>query len=283
MNTTRPTWRASIATATACALVGCASPKPKAREPAKPAPEPAQATSPAKAPEAPLQPAQRPPEPPPPPKTEPVAGLREVFPFVRVDVAKRIVEFDGTVPIDCHDARTPRVYLEVTVCTPDTKEHETLVVTKARPSHIHAALLAAGFKSGAPGSWQWDGKKLTSIPPTGDAVVVKFAYRDATGQEIEAPATSWVVNADTGARFGTGATAGFVFAGSGFVKRQGREMYDADGSGLLIGLTTFGSESIAWREVISPESDAALPEWIADPKVVPAFGTPVIVRLNPSP
>ena len=63
--------------------------------------------------------------------------------------------------------------------------------------------------------------------------------------------------------------------------RQGRERYEAQGAGTLIGLTTFGTETIAWREVISPEASIQEPEWIADKAVVPAMGTPVTVRIRP--
>jgi hypothetical protein len=211
--------------------------------------------------------------------------MRELFPHVRADLAAKVVELDGTVPIDCHNPKTPRVYLEVTVCTPDTKEHETLVVTSARPSHVHAALLAAGLQPGKTGSWTWENKKLVAHPPAGDAVEVMIAYRDKDGKEIEAPATDWVVNAEGGARFGLKAGesgARWVFAGSNMVERQGREAYDADGTGVLIGLTTFGSETVGWRDVISPDSDVQEPEWIADPKKVPAAGTAVVVRIRPA-
>ena len=84
----------------------------------------------------------------------------------------KTVEFDGTVPIDCHDPRTPRVYLEVAVCTPDTKEHEALVVTRVKPSDVHAALLAAGLEAGEPGTWTWENKKLVAHPPKGGPVEV---------------------------------------------------------------------------------------------------------------
>jgi hypothetical protein len=112
-----------------------------------------------------------------------------------------------------------------------------------------------------------------------------IAYRDKDGKEIEAPATDWVVNAEGGARFGLKAGesgARWVFAGSNMVERQGREAYDADGTGVLIGLTTFGSETVGWRDVISPDSDVQEPEWIADPKKVPAAGTAVVVRIRPA-
>jgi len=238
--------------------------------------EPAAPTSPVEQP-APRQSTEAPPK-----ADSPIGGLREVFPHVRADMASRLIEFDGTVPIDAHDPRTPVVYIEVTVCTPDTKEHESLVVTLAKPSHIHAALLAAGFGAGAPGTWTWDGQKITAHPPNGDALDISIAYRDAAGREVEAPATSWIRNAAAnGPKFGAAPGSRFVFAGSAMVTRQGRDVYDADGSGLLVGLTTFGSESIAWSEVISHEAEFAEPEWIADSRVVPPFGTPVVVRIRP--
>jgi hypothetical protein len=217
-------------------------------------------------------------------RTPPAAqdGMQELFPHVRADVDRRIIEFDGIVPIDAHDERAPRVYLEVTVCTPDTKEHESLVMTRARPSHVHAALLAIGLSPGNPGGFRWEDDTMTTLSPEGDPVIVTFIYRDADGRKREIPATTWVVNAETGKPFANGDdSGGFVFAGSVMRERQGREMYDADGIGTLVGLTTFGAETIAWREVISPDSHIHTPEWIADSETIPPFGSEVAVRIRP--
>jgi hypothetical protein len=210
------------------------------------------------------------------------AGFRELFPSVRADVQRRIVEFDGIVPIDAHDPRTPRVYLEVTVCAPDTKEHESLVMTRALASHIHAALLAIGLKPGAPGSFKWENETMTPVPPEGDPVTVTFIYQDPQGQRRESPALDWVINAETRKPFTT-ESGGFIFAGSVMRTRQGREVYDADGVGTIVGLTTFGAETVAWREVISPDSHVHTPEWIADREKTPPQGTPVTVRIQPAP
>jgi hypothetical protein len=230
-------------------------------------------------------PSRRPPPPPPAAAAAPAeTGMRELFPHVRADVGARVVEFDGTVPINCHDPATPDVFLEVTVCTPDTKEHEALVVTPARPSHVHAALLAIGLKPGAPGSWRYEDKKLIALPPTGDPVDVTIAYRDAQGAEVESPANRWVKTADADGAFAPRKPGpAWVFAGSVFAHRRGEEVYDADGTGVLIGLTTFGSEVVAWADTLSPESSVQEPEWIADPAKVPRFGTPVVVRIRPWP
>lgn len=204
-------------------------------------------------------------------------GMREVFPHVRVDAAAKVVEFDGIVPIDCHQEETPEVFLEVVACTPGTKEHEALVMTKARASHVHAALLSIGLEPGKPGSWNWDGEKMTSVEPEGPAVGVRISY-ERDGERVEADARDWIVKAEGGGHFGEGAT--WVFAGSRFVTRDEREVYDADGTGLVIGLTTFGSEVVAWHEVISPESDVQEPAWIANRELVPAYKTEVVVRLS---
>lgn len=255
---------------------GAAQPATGGAQPATGAAQPATAAIPAPATELPA--------PTPPPSTAP--GLRTLFPHVRADLAARTVEFDGTVPIDCHNPKTPNVYLEVVACIPDTKEHETLVVTPARPSHIHAALLAAGFQPGAPATWSWDEKKLISTPPTGDSVEVSIAYRDKDGREIESPATDWIVSADSGAPFApapaSAAAPRWVFAGSVLTPRQGQHVYEADGSGVLIGLTTFGSETIAWHRVISPDAEITEPEWIADARKVPPVNTAVVVRIRPA-
>lgn len=219
------------------------------------------------------------------------AGMREVFPRVRVDAARRVVEFDGVVPIDCHDPQTPDVFLELVACTKGTREHESLVMTEARPSHVHAALLLAGFESGTPGGLGGraaDGSRVEASAPSGDRVRVTIVYTDDAGAIVEADPRAMIVHADSGARF---ETAGWVFGGSAFVEHRGQEFYDADGTGLLIGLATFGAphlkgptfggETIGLAEVFSPEAAVAEPVWIADAASVPAYRTRVVVRLTP--
>jgi len=212
------------------------------------------------------------------------AELRQVFPHVWADTEAKIVEFDGRVPIVVDDPEAPDVYLEVIVCTPDTKEHETLVVTEARPSHVHAALLMIGLKPGRPGHWTWSGDgpdaTLTAHDPEGDPLRVTMLWTDAAGVERSADSSEWIRHQDTGER---PPARPLVFAGSRMTDRgYGREMYDADGTGVLIGLATFGSEVIAWPETFSPDSGVDEPVWLADPTTTPPLDTPVRVRLTPA-
>lgn len=208
-------------------------------------------------------------------------ALVNVFPHVRVDRSAGIVEFDGEVPIDCHIASAPVVYLELIACTHDTREHEALIVTSAKPSHIHAALLMLGLEPGKPATWtrRADGS-LEPHPPSGAELTVEFVTRDASGAEVVTTPMQWITHAKSGEPFPAGQ---FVFAGSVFVKRQGEERYDADWSGTLVGLTTFGTEVIAWKNVISPDSWVDEPVWIADSRIVPKVGDAVVVRLRSTP
>lgn len=211
-----------------------------------------------------------------------VAGptMIEVFPHVRVDRTAKIIEFDGVVAVDCHDEVTPRVYLELFVCTPDTREHEALVVTSARPSHVHAAMLMIGLEPGAPGGVKWTGERVELVPPLGSPVRVRFRTTGAAGAAVESDPWEWVtvISGQRTVKDGT-----FVFTGSRFAQRQdpetGRlgEVYDADGAGTVVGLTTFGSELIGWSRVLSPDSGLQTPDWIADRTRVPKMGVPVVV------
>lgn len=218
------------------------------------------------------------------------AALIEMFPGVRVDAARRTIEFDGIVPIDAHNPKTPLVYLETIVCGRDSREHESLVMTTVPASHVHAALLAIGAHPGRPGAWWWNGGRLQTIAPTGTPLRVSFRVESAIAGASEAsspesgtreePAISWVKlhpsgNAMIEPRLWDSPL--WTFGGSLIVTRRGREFYDADMTGQIIGLTTFGGETISFRDVLSPEAAVQEPMWIADAARVPPFGTRVTV------
>lgn len=218
------------------------------------------------------------------PAPAPAQGaLREAFPFVRVDLDRRLVEFDGHVPISLTDPRAPRVYLELLVCTPDTKEHETLVVTSARPAHVHAALLSLGLEPGKPATWTQSEGKVIPHAPQGAPLTVEFVTRDESGAETVWTPSQWVTNARSNEAWpgdGEIGNGGWVFAGSVTQDRPGRAPYAADEAGTLVGLTSFGTEVIAWTGVLSPDSTVDEPEWIADAANVPPLDTPVTVRIR---
>jgi len=226
------------------------------------------------------------PEPDPQPPTPPDAAAPEpdeLFPHLRLDADARLIELDGIVPIDCHNEETPVVYLEVVACAPDTKEHESLVMTRAKPSHVHAALLALGLEPGTPGSWSWDAEneEMVAHQPEGPPLHVSVAWTDARGTRRERPITDWLRREGVDREVTAAAPkAAFRFAGSKRQETDAGEMYVADRSGLIVGLTTFGSEVVAWHEVFSHDSSVQDPMWLAFNDRVPPLGTKVVLRIH---
>lgn len=211
------------------------------------------------------------------------SGPVEVFAHVRIDRAAGVVEFDAYVPMVLDDPEQV-VFLETIVCTRNSKEHETLLATDARPSNIHAALLLLGAEPGKPGDWETgENDEIVHIPPKGPAVAVEFVWTDTNGVERTDDPASWVVSDSDGAHL---PDHDWVFAGSRIVewtppgKDAPVEAYDADYSGTLIGLSTFGTETLAWPVVMSPDSEVDAPVWIADAPKTPPVDTKVIVRLR---
>ncbi len=277
-----------------CTLVYFAQPAtpPAALAPAPPAPL---------VPSAPAAPAPRPAEPSAPPVSPPTAppvvlpavvpegaGLKEVFPGVRLDARAKLVEFDAVIsPMLIKDDRAPNFFLEVLACSFNTREHETLVVTRVKPSHLHAALLAIGLKPGSPGSWTLKDGKLVATEPTGDRVSVRFLYALKDSPAAEHDPLNWIISSRDKRGFvdamnKAGPAIGFVFAGSRFVARGDKAVYDADGAGNVIGLTTFGSEVIGLSRVISPDASVESPQWIVDFSKTPPADTKVHVRVAPA-
>ncbi|MFG0292751.1 MAG: YdjY domain-containing protein [Phycisphaerales bacterium JB050] len=210
-------------------------------------------------------------------------GGRKLFPHVRINTQDRWLELDGFVPIDVNDPDAPLVYLEQFVCARESpeiaasKEHESLVSTNAKASHIHAGLLLLNLEPGSPTKWRTeeDGS-ITAIDPTGSELRVEFIWTDEDGQTHSVKPQDWVRHFETKERFPEGH---WVFSGSKFVDYGRGEVYDADHSGLIVGLTSFGGEVVSWHSAIHHDSGVATPVWSANNDTVPKFKTPVRVRL----
>lgn len=225
-----------------------------------------------------------------------------MFPNVRVDAQAKIVEIDAIVPIDAHDPQTPNVYLEVVLCTADSKEHESLVMTRARASHVHAALLLIGLQPGSPGRVEWTPAtkdipaKATRIAPTGDDVDITFrwekpAANDTTTSTVTESPWDWIETIDTQtskrSSIPPSSRAQWLFAGSStrtnaIINERGDRgtLYAADTAGTLIGLTTFGTETLALSQVLSPESSIDEPLYLASTSRTPKVGTKVVVVIR---
>ena len=201
----------------------------------------------------------------------------ELVPGVRVEPG--VVSFGARVAIDCHHPSTPDVYLEMLVTAPDSREHESLLVSDIRPSNLHAGLLAAGFEPGAPVRRR-DGAIRAA---RGDRVRVLVRIGDdgdgaGAGDEDDAwwPLVSWIIDDDREHRVTDDERwSGLVFSGS-TIDANG---YAADRAGTIASLTPFGTEVVSPVWTVSPQASVDTPEWIADNERVPEQGTRVRVRI----
>ena len=198
-------------------------------------------------------------------------------PTIRIDRAR------GEVTIDAQVAA--RIgWLEQLVCKAGTREHESLLAVEVAPSMIHAALLAAGYEPGTPGSWVEsslgkDGEVLLELkPPRGDRVDL-FVRFQRDGMAVEQPLSEWVRGESVSSETLLFPSDQFVFAGS-LVRPNPKslgpgEHFVADYTGSIVGLVTFGDELIAFESVIPDRVEFAEALWEAWTDRIPPEGTPV--------
>lgn len=138
-------------------------------------------------------------------------------------------------------------------------------------------MLSIGLEPGEPGRIEATREGARRFDATGSQVRVELIWTDERGRLRSAAPAEWVraESGDPVPRFS------WVFAGSRVRERNGRTVYDADGTGVVVGLTTFGSEVLAPTTTRSPDSGTDTPIWLAENSAVPVTGTPVTIRVTP--
>lgn len=210
-------------------------------------------------------------DPQPPKEDAPDAPKPAELPHIKVDVANRVVDVEAKVIL--REAK----WLELLACMPGTRDHEAILTTPARPSHIHLALVMIGLEPGAPLAWRREGDNFVAVPPTGDPLRVTLVTRDDNG-EHETPANQWVLNQKTNETL-QGDT--WLFTGSRFEEREGQKVYRADIDGTVISLVNFTDDLIARDTPMTNEDDDST--WGCNTKAIPPVGTQVLIRLRPLP
>lgn len=173
-------------------------------------------------------------------------------------------------------------WLEQAVCSPNTREHESLLVIRTPASRVHAALLLAGLEPGHPGAWRMVERDpgppaVERVPPAGAPLAIFVRH----GGE-ERPLTAWMTPAEDRA---ASPEHPWVFAGS-LIRPNTRSMgpgehYVADYTGSVVGIVTFGDEVIAFDEVLSDQAEVDSPQWLANTDAMPPSGTEVELVIRP--
>ena len=228
-------------------------------------------------------------------------------PQIRVDRARGVIVCDIVSVLDVG-------FLEQYVCAVGTREHESLFVFEGKASELHAAMLLVGWTPGKPGSWREvppqptdaaeqarpteeaqrlsdptaRNQRFVAVPPSGEALELTVVMPDGSTRPL-----TYFVRASPLGRPTTEDVSGeptktptppnrFIFAGSRFRTdpRTGVERYIADGSGSIVGLVTFGDETIAAVDVIPDQVSAAEPVWEVFTERMPKPGTRWTLRIE---
>lgn len=190
----------------------------------------------------------------------PVAGdemskIREFAPGVHLDWATKSVELDARVVL----REGP---LELLACSPQTKEHESVLVVLARPLQVFQALGLIGLQAGSPP--RFDEKLDRWIPASGEPLDLRVRWK--AGDSLRTVrAAQWMIEPRSGK---PPETLIWVFAGS-FVHDEGG--FAADSEGTVVSVVDFESALIA-PSVRHSADDEEL--WlVANKEEVPPPGT----------
>jgi len=224
---------------------------------------------------------------------EQVQSLKEALerlqlPGVKINLDEWSVDVDAVVALD-------QGLLELIACTKDTKEHESIIAVKAKPSHIHAALLLIGATPGNPAMrkivGEGDEMRFIDLPPRGGMVDVYLVMDTPEGSK-EVPINHFIQKGTD--HFGFDhieekgdekpklyPTHSFMFTGSVLVEHdeESPRQYVADYSGNVISIVTFGDELLSTPEIHDDSNHALM--WEVRSDDLPEVDSPVTLRIKP--
>lgn len=183
-------------------------------------------------------------------------------PGVRIDWPKRRVEVDGKVVLR-------EGMLELFACSPNTREHESVVVTAGRPLRIYEALGLIGLTPGRPVRYDEDSGRW--LPPAGDAVGIDVRWND-NGRMRTVDIGAWMRDTERKRVVPPGV---WIFAGS---YRGDSKQFAADQEGTVVCVVDFPSALIALPELRSADNDQLWVEAATDR--IPPIGTEVTLLFS---
>jgi hypothetical protein len=196
------------------------------------------------------------------PTTAPAKGAK--LPHVQVDVKNRQVRVDAeTLAVDAP--------LEFFAVVNGTNEHESVLRSPAKPSHVHLALVMLGLEPGSPVSYSEATKKWT--PPHGPPLHIAIEYQQ-DGKTVTVPAYRWMRDIKTKKPM---PPMTWIFAGSR-VMDDGN--YAADVTGYLVSVVNFDLTMIDIPDLASNSNETL--QWERNPDLMPPAGTKVTMIIEPA-
>jgi hypothetical protein len=189
---------------------------------------------------------------------EPTGAAREFAPGVRIQWSELTVEVGAEVVM----RQGP---LELLACSPNTKEHESILRVVARPTHIYQAMGLVGLTPGRP--VRYDEKKSRWEPATGEGLDLRVRYLDEKGAVVVVRPEEWLAVAG-GSETRSPAELSWTFAGS-YTVPDGR--FAADLEGTVVCLVDFEAALIAIPALHSADNEQL---WlVAKTDAIPPKGT----------
>jgi len=198
----------------------------------------------------------------------PEVTVIKTLPGIVVDLKAKEVRLEGTVCLQ-------KGALELLICSKGTREHESVVVVQAKPSHVTFALSLLGLGHGQPGYRTESG---AFSPPAGAAVdiLVRFSRPAADGKAETVEVPAWKLLRPSGSQSDLEQPLQWVYVGL-----AGKEdLVASDREGTVACLSNF-AEAVLDVPFASTDVNADL-LYEANPRIVPAVGTPVEVILRPT-
>jgi len=181
---------------------------------------------------------------------------RDFAPGVRIDWPNLTVELDAEVVM----REGP---LELFACSPNTKEHESILRVAARPTHVFQAMGLTGLTPGSP--VRFNEKENRFDPPTGEQLDIRVRYTDDQGRRGLVSLADWLTTAKPQA---LELQLPFVFAGS-YTLPDGRFVADIEGT--VMCLVDFEAALIALPALHSADNEQL---WlVAKTDAIPPKGT----------
>jgi len=175
------------------------------------------------------------------------------------------------VRVEC-EAVNPDEKLEFLVCSSGTKEYESVLRSRALPSHLHFALLVLGLKPGEPVKFNQADNAWTA--PRGPALKLSCEFvRDGKTVVIPASRLMRAVKDKTAMP----ADVRWVFVGAPTLD-DGE--YSADVTGYLITVVNFEHTVVDIPQLRSSKNESL--EWEINPETAPKRGTKVTLIIEPA-
>src|SRR4051794_13166948 len=195
------------------------------------------------------------------PTTRPAEGK---LPHLQVNLARHQVR------VEC-EAINAEEKLEFLCCSTGTKEYESVLRSRARPSHLHFALLMLGLQPGQPVKYNEADNTWTA--PRGPELKVSCEFQ-RNGKSVSIPASRLMRSVKDKTAM---PEVNWVFVGAPTLE-DGE--YAADVTGYLITVVNFEHTVIDIPQVKSSKNQSL--EWEINPEVMPKRSTPIWLIIEPA-